>query len=953
MKRVALLTVLTLLFLGGRVLATAATVEGTVQETSGAAAPNAELLVVNSSTGETTNVTTDDAGQFSVQLPPGNYRIYRQEDGEQTLLTKILVEEGETRELNLKPTEEGESSLAAIREYEIGVTKTSTLNSQNLSDLINPFPARKQGRFYGSLYAFHRNDNFDAPNYFDPPGEPLPEYKRNQFGFTLGAQLSSAIFLFGSYDGLRINQGSTLLSHVPNPAIKGGDFSELETPIIDPLTGLPFPDNSIPTDRISPVASRLLEVIPDPNREDPDRNYVNNDPLVRNHDHINTRVDIDLNARSKLFVEYAYTRSNRAYVHNLPTFNSDGVGRDHEASLSYNWSASERLLTFAKVEFDRDSNYRLSRNAGNEGLLESLGISGLSVNDPLEEGYPAFNLNGYTSFGDRSSPTSSVRNRLSLDTSLTYVKNNHTFRAGFEIGGRQLNDFRSDGLYRGAFSYNGTYTGDGFADFLLGIPDSATHGIGADRADLRRNQLEFSFRDQWKVKPNLSFAYGVTYRFIPPYHSIANNVSGFHPLLFEPPTDGEIIIAGSERASELGFDGAVPGSLVFPDKNDWSPNLGLSFSPMGNNQLVMRASYSIWYDPPSQWYFTRTLTRNYPFYFIETAESSDTEPSINIEDPFGSGATPEMTMRGMEPRLKNGYGHFWRLAVNNEFARNWSLEMAYVGRKGSSDTRTIPGNVPLPGEGQIQARRPNPSFGRFSIVNNGGSFSGHSLDLTAQKRLSAGLSLRSGFAWNRILSDEIYGDPSNPRDLRAEKATSNWVPKRRFFINYIVDLPLTSIAPLQDTSAWVNWALEGWRVSGITEIRDGRVFTVTLPGDPNNDGVYGDRPDRLSSGTLPSSAQSIDQWFDTSAFAEPAPYSFGNSGRNILTGPGYQAWDVSVIKQTRFSDGDLLEFRLEFFNAFNHANFDRPNSSFGTDLFGKIFGAARAREIEIALKYSF
>jgi hypothetical protein len=949
----SLLAVLTLLLLGGGVYAATATLEGTLQKSSGDASPNEELLVVNASTGEEVAVTTDNDGQFSVQLSPGNYQIYRQDEDGQTLLSNILVEEGETRELNLKPGVEGDASLAAIREYEIGVTESSTLNSQNLSDLINPFPAKKQGRFYGSIYEFHRNDNLDAPNYFDPPGEPLPEYKRNQFGFTLGAQLTRSIFMFGSYDGLRINQGSTLLSHVPTPAMKGGDFSELDIPIIDHTTGLPFPGNIIPADRISPVAKRLLDIIPVPNRDDPDRNYVNNDPLVRNHDHLSARTDIDLNARSKLFIEYVYTRANRVRVHNFPTFNSDEMGRDHEASVSYNWSASERLLTFAKIEFDRGSNYRLSRNAGNLGLLESLGIAGLNVKGPLDEGYPAFNLSGYTSFGDRSSPESAVRNRLTLDTSLTYVKNNHTFRAGIEFTGRQLNGFRSDGLYRGSFSYSGTYSGDGFADFLLGTPDSAFHGLGSDRADLRRNQWEFSFRDQWKVRPNLSFTYGLTYRFIPPYHSIADNVSGFYPLLFEPPVDGEIIIAGSERASELGFDGAVPGSLIFPDMNDWSPYLGLSLSPMGTNQMVIRASYSIWYDPPGQYYFTQTLTRNYPFYFVESAESLDTEPTINIEDPFESGAVPEMTMRGMEPHLKNGYGQYWRLAVNNELARNWNLELAYVGRKGSHDTRMIPGNVPLPAEGPVQERRPNPGFGRFSIVNDGGSFTGHSFDVTAQKRLASGLSLRSGIEWNRFLSDEFWGDPSNPRNLRAEKATSNWVPQRRFFLNYIVDLPLTSLGPLQDTSDWVNWALEGWRLSGITEIRDGRAFSVTLPGDPNNDGVYGDRPDRLASGVLPSSARSIDHWFDTTAFAEPAPYSFGNAGRNILTGPGYQAWDVSVIKQTRFRDGDLLEFRIEFFNALNNVNFHQPESSFGTDVFGKIFGAARAREIEIALKYSF
>jgi hypothetical protein len=265
----------------------------------------------------------------------------------------------------------------------------------------------------------------------------------------------------------------------------------------------------------------------------------------------------------------------------------------------------------------------------------------------------------------------------------------------------------------------------------------------------------------------------------------------------------------------------------------------------------------------------------------------------------------------------------------------------------------IPGNIPHPGPEEIQSRRPNPELGRFSIVTDGGSYGGHSFEVSAQRRLAKGLAFNSGFEWNRVLDDSFYMNPSNPRNLRAERSTGSWFPQRGFFLNYIIDLPMGSGHRLGSSSTWGQYVLDGWRLSGITHIRDGRFFTVRMPGDPNNDGVSGDRPDRIGSGRLESSLRSVDQWFNTADFVEPEAYGFGDSGRNILMAPGHHAWDISVIKRTRLSDGDILEFRVEFFNAFNQVNFDRPDSDFGTSVFGKIFGAERAREIEIALKYSF
>jgi hypothetical protein len=219
--------------------------------------------------------------------------------------------------------------------------------------------------------------------------------------------------------------------------------------------------------------------------------------------------------------------------------------------------------------------------------------------------------------------------------------------------------------------------------------------------------------------------------------------------------------------------------------------------------------------------------------------------------------------------------------------------------------------------------------------------------------LADGLSLKTGFSLTEGMSDLYYGSPSNPRNLSAERARFE-SPARQFYLNYIVDLPFGKNGKIgRDLSAWMQPIIGGWRLSGITHLQDGSRFSVTSNGDPNNDGVPDDRPDRLASGVLEASERNIDHWFAIQDFADPLAYSFGNSGRNILTGPSYVNWDLSVIKQTRISDGNLIEFRLELFNAFNQVNFDQPSSVLGTSLFGKVFGASRAREIEVAVRYSF
>jgi hypothetical protein len=937
----------------------------------GEVASQAEILIVNKATQDQLTVKTDNQGIFNTRLDAGEYEIYQTSQKGKVLLASVSLEEAETRKLNLRIPPQEETSLAAIQEYEVGLSETATVGSQTLSDLINPFPARKRGRFYGSLYEFHRNDNVDARNFFDPVGRPLPEYKRNQFGLSMGAFATETLTIQGSYEGLRIIQGSTLLSHIPTPEMKEGDFSGLDQEIVDPATGEPFLNNRIPEERISPVAKNLLSALPDPNRSDPDRNFVNNDPTVYNSDSLLFKVDYEFQEDSKLHFNYDLRDVNSARVHSLPLFNSSSEERYQSGSLAFNQALSARLITNVRLGVDRGSALAASRNSGSEGLLKSLGIPGVGVEDAVEEGFPDFRLSGYAGFGDNNSPNTWVRNSLYLDAAFTYALNNHSLRAGFEVWGRQLNNYRSDGLHRGRFIFNGFYTGDSFADLLLGLPSSAYRGIGSDRVDLRRKEWEVSLSDQWKLTPDFDVSFGVRYEYTPPLHSIRDNVSGFYPLLFEPPLDGEIIvaplryevpldnpdreaiIAASERASELGFDAATSGSLIFPDRDNWAPQLGFAYNLLGANQLVLRGSHIVVYDSPSEWYFIRSLSRNTPFYYREGVEAPPTDPFIDLSNPFEAQAVPELTINGIEPDIKDAMVQYWQLELQNQIARHWHLRARYRGRKGTHMTRLIPGNVPLPGPEAIQPRRPNPDYGRFLIATHGGIYEGHSLTLSAERRLSKGFTFNSWFDWRRTFDDNVYGNPSNPRNLRAERAIVRWTPQKSFYLNYILDVPIGRGGFFGDVPSWSQWVLDGWRFSGITHIRAGRTFTVGMSGDPNNDGVSGDRPDRLGPGNLDPSERSIDRWFNTEDFSKPEQYGFGNAGRNILLAPGYHAWDVSVIKQTRLSDGDFLELRVEFFNAFNQVNFQRPEADFGTSLFGKIFGAERAREIQIGAKYSF
>ena len=879
-------------------------------------------------------------------------------------------------------TAQGEDSaeFRRIDEFTVQMTQdwltAHTPKDESVALIVNPFSIRKRGRFYGSLYEYHRNDNFDARNFFDPVGQPLPEFKRNQFGFSMGAFVTGKLKAFGSYDGLRIIKGSTMLSLVPTAAMKNGDFSSLGWTIRDPFTGVPFEGNRIPVSRINPVAARLLSLFPDPNREDPARNYLNNQPFVNNNNTISTRVDYEFSSRTKIFGNYRISDGSQSLASALPSFGTSMDERRQDVSIDMTHSFSPSKVLSLQLRYARSASIQLSKQAYQSGLLESLGIEGVSVLDDMDEGYPQIDLMGYAQLGfgfgfaggfpngfAGGSPETFHENQYGIKGEYTYIHGSHDIGIGGTLDSVQLNNMRTWGTRRGQFGFSGQFTGDAFADFLLGIPYAATRGIGSNRSDLRKRSWRVFVKDAWKINRNFTLTMGLAYSFSPFWRSTHDNVSLFFPLLFEPPLDGEIVVTGSSRARELGLS-LEPGHAAYDDRNDWQPSLGLAYSPFGNNRLVLRASYQMQHIAMNPIQGLVYIGRNYPFFYLERAQSPTT-PDLDLSRPFASATPAALTLQATDPYLRNSYIQQRELSLQYEFRGSWNLELAYEGRKTTRMLRAIPGNVPNPapfGE-PIQPRRPNPNYGQFDILTSGGSFSNNGLNAQLRRRLTGAFSVQGGFLWNRGISDGwgwMFANPNNPRNLAAERSMWGFTPPWQFNLNYILDLPVGRGKLL--STGWagkLGILFEGWRISGITTIASGWPFYPEIFGDPNNDGVWGDRPNRIGPGTLPAEKRSVDKWFETSDFTMPVyggsePQWFGNAGRNVLLTPGEQKWDISFVKRTAVtSEGSLLEFRVQLFNAFNHVNFQQPGNIMGTPTFGVISNAENAREIEIAVKYTF
>jgi hypothetical protein len=587
-----------------------------------------------------------------------------------------------------------------------------------------------------------------------------------------------------------------------------------------------------------------------------------------------------------------------------------------------------------------------------QSLNQTVGIPELNSN-PRDNGLSFIRVTGFSPVGDEyNNPNHSVTNVFQAVDTVHYSRGRHLIKAGLEFRRLQQNAYR-DVQARGFMNFTGLISGNSLADLLLGVP-TVTGGSRVDNPQyLRAVSWNFFLHDSYRIRHNVTLQLGVRYEYNAPPVDRYDRANTFDP--------------GTQSLVPVGQDG-IPRGVYASDKNNWAPRIGLAWTLDKANTLLLHAGYGIFYDqsslaPGEGLYF------NLPYYDFRFYFPSEAYPLLLINNPFPSDypfPSPS-TALGFDSNLRTPYFQQWNLTLEKQLGKKTLLELAYVGSKGSKILSARDINQPAPSV-ESPNMRPLPQFADIIFLESGGSSSYHSLQARLQQRLQAGFSALLSYTYGKSLdtsstffasaSDSNF--PQDSRHLSAEKGRSNFDVRNRFSLGYSYDFPVGQGRAFAPEQRVLSALLSGWSSYGTLTLQSGRPFTVALLPEIDNSntgfqslgfGGANNRPDRTGGGALENPGAAM--WFDVGAFA-PAPFgTFGNSGRNILDGPGFEDVSVSLVKNTAIREDVRFQFRAEFLNAFNHVNFDLPDSFWGSSTFGSINSAGDPRRVQFGAKIIF
>jgi hypothetical protein len=816
-------------------------------------------------------------------------------------------------------------SLDAVAEVDVQQNTYDAEFGRSAGARINMVLKSGTSDFSGSGYEFFRRS------------------PRHLFGGTFGGPMSRSgrSFFCVSAEGVSASEEDPRQAHVPTQAERAGDFSASGITIVDPFTGAPFPGNVIPADRISAASRSAAALYPAANRADAAINFGTAPAAERAAASVTAKADHRWRGSDLLSMTYSFSTDRRDFPfvarnRNLPGFGVADLDRGHSIGLVYTRILSARAQNVFRAGLTRSRRENLPGQHGVDGFA-ALGIAGPRLaGDDLA--FPTILVAGFETLGDDANLPVVRRTRgLQVADTLTLERGPHQIKAGVE-----WRSFGSDGdnrlFSRGRMSFSGAFTGNGFADLLLGFPSFSLLGINDNRQALRAWSVDGFLQDEWRVTSRLTASAGLRYEFN------------------APPTDAgnRMRIFDQERLSlvPVGENG-VPASGIANDLNNFAPRLGISWDLTGRGRTVARGGYGIFYDSGTL-IENSALYFNPPFYSLQLFFPSQSS-LIRIENPFpaGHGVTPITTVNSMDQHFRTAYSHQVSASIEHGFG-SFTGTARYVGTFGRNLVGKRNINQPVPGPGAIDPRRPLAGFGDILMVESRARSAYHSLQLSLDRRLTAGVEAHAAYTLSRsmddasafLASDGNDNTPQDSRNLAAEWGLSDFDVRHRFVASVTwnggADEP--------------RWWLRHWRVAALFAAQSGRPFTPRLSTDNSNTGNTGgatfasDRPDVLTGSAAPGQETFT---YGDRTFVLPARYSFGNAGRNILTGPGYASLDMSVGRVVNAGSRRTLEFRVEIFNVLNRYNGQLPDSFVDHATFGKSLGAFPRRQLQIAVRLNF
>jgi hypothetical protein len=891
-------------------------------------------------------------------------------------------------------------SIDAIQEFK---EQTATYSAEYgfSANQISIVSKTGTNRLRGSVFSFLRNDKLDAQGFFDVQKQKLDQ---KQFGFVVGGPVllpgaydgRNKTFFLVNYEGLRREVGSQDFLRVPLPDELAGRFT---TTIIDPVSGQPFPNNTIPQNRFTRIANLALSknYWPAPNASLPQGNYIRQRNLPTDTNQLTVRIDQQLGARwGTVFGRYTQTDwTNTA----LGTVTELGdiffVQNTKNWQVSHSLPIASNLVNQFRVGF-------VGARANQHGFtapqadIAAAGLTGVFDNlDDEQRTYPAIGFGGVLGTGLAGAGSAvndyqaSYQPMWDLSNTTTTILGRHTLNFGANYRRWSLQrDLANDFL--GQFTFSGFFTGNAVADMLLGYYSGASvfQPAGFSVAGRSGNPRQFNFQyfapyvqDDWKVSSRLTLNLGLRwdYRTIP-YET--NDRMGWRDL--SNPRGGLLV------ADQTLVDRGIVGDSSYykfagrrnprdASKNVFAPRLGFAFRPFGGQGTVVRGGYGMFWDS----FEGREIDGAadiYPYvsrgnYIQSVGQPTPLQTTNQLFPSFADlgPATPaanSFLAVSMSPNPKNPYVQQWSVGVQRELFTNTIAEVNYIGTKGTNllMRRNIaqalpydPAN-PLP----VSARKPYPNFVVYIDSDFSGDSNYHSMNAklerhtsslvatvvytwaksTDNKSAAAGIGASGFNGWQGLL------DNSRPE---LDRGRSDFDVDHRLVGSFVYNLPFGPGEKFASNATGVkNAIVGGWQVNGIATFQRGFPITITAADANGLNDSFGTNRANIVGDPYPSGFQkSVSQWFNTAAFAQPAPGHFGTIGRNTLRGPGIDNLDLALFKNFDLIRGSRLQFRFESFNAFNHTQFNSPVVNVADKNFGRVLSARPGRINQVGLKLLF
>jgi hypothetical protein len=856
-------------------------------------------------------------------------------------------------------TQVSRPSVDAIQEFKVVTSPYSAEYGRSPGAAVSVSTKSGTNTFHGTGYEYFRNDKMDSIDYFsERAGASVPKNDQNQYGGNIGGPVvKNRGFFFTDFEGTRITRGVTRLTRVPTADERAGVFTST---VRDPVTGQPFPNNQIPANRIDPYAAAIINLVPLPNQPGAN-NFFRTADLVDNADRWLGRADWKPNATDSIFGRYIYSNRTRqipgAFGGVIDGTGTSAFGNQTIMTNAFVGGWTKVMSTSTVNEF----RFSWSRSTS-DAVQQSFGLAppaaatipGAVTNPIVAGGLAGITIDGYfggSGLGRIGSPDFLPKfqhtNQFEFLDTMSWLRGNHSVKAGIDIMAPMNNQFMDVPATRGALRFRTAFTGNAMADYLLGyVSDLQMSNVFVTE---QRHQAYMGFvQDDWKATAKLTLNLGMRYDYMTPALEANNAMTNFNPA-----GTGSLVFATDGSVADRG--------LVQPDRNNFAPRVGVVYRLY--DHTVLRGGWGLFYNLfdrvgsedqlslnlPGLVNKTITQTSGSPVFFLQQGFPAGFLNSPNL-DP-NAGQLRVVRLRAIDTNDPNTMITQASAGVQQDIANTMVFSADFVYTKGSNLATLVNLNQPLPNAAGNNALGPlpYPNFGFIEWRSDNGKSAYKGVDLGLEKRMAEGYAFGLAYtigksednASEQLTTQGSNAFPQNARDFESWYGPSDYDVRHRFAANFVWRLPLGT-----------NPVARDWTLSGVYTARSGRPFTVNQSG--NNVGTNMTGLPNVNGDPAAEGPKTVDQWFNTASFTAVPSGTFGNELRNRLTGPGFQNVDLTIQKAFRMGQTGVT-FRWDIFNVFNTVNFGLPNRDISSAAtFGTISSlSSDPRTMQLAVRFTF